>query len=257
MGIADAFVAARRAGRSLPDFPGEIPAGLAAAYAVQDAALTLWGEPPIGWKVGRIDDTLVAELGAGRLIGPIFASGLRRASPPAVHFPVFPGGFAAVEAEFVMTVATDTPRGQTGYTADEAAALAGDLHIAVETAGSPLATINALGPRVVISDFGNNAGLILGATIPDWRAIPQRDLVAETTIDGVSVGTGTAADLPGGLFAAFAFALGNAASRGRPLRRGALVSTGAITGVHAIGIGQSARLSFGALGSIDCVAVRA
>ncbi len=56
------------------------------------------------------------------------------------------------------------PAAKLVWTLDEARAIAGDACIsASRTAGSPLATINALGPTVVATDFGNNAGLILGA----------------------------------------------------------------------------------------------
>ncbi len=50
--------------------------------------------------------------------------------------------------------------------------LVSGLHVGIEAAGSPLAAINELGPTVVVSDFGNNAGLLLGPAIPDWRKRP-------------------------------------------------------------------------------------
>ena len=51
------------------------------------------------------------------------------------------------------------------WTDAEAADMVGALHIGVEPASSPLATINELGPAVVVSDFGNNAGLLLGPEV--------------------------------------------------------------------------------------------
>jgi 2-keto-4-pentenoate hydratase len=57
--------------------------------------------------------------------------------------------------------------------------------------------------------------------------------------------------------AALVFALGVSAGRGRPLKAGQLVSTGAATGVHEIAIGQRACADFGALGKIICEAGRA
>ena len=47
--IARHFVEARRAGRSLPDFPGAIPPDLVTAYQVQDLAITRWGDAVAGW----------------------------------------------------------------------------------------------------------------------------------------------------------------------------------------------------------------
>ena len=64
-------------------------------------------------------------------------------------------------------------------------------------------------------------------------------------------------DFPAAPLAAFAFALGKAARRGRPLRPGTYISTGMITGVHAFQVGDRARLSFGECGDILCHAVPA
>ncbi len=83
--------------------------------------------------------------------------------------PVFAGGFAAVEAEYVFRLgAMRRPTSSTGPTTRRRRWSAA-LHVGVEPASSPLATINDLGPAVVVSDFGNNAGLMLGPEIADWR----------------------------------------------------------------------------------------
>jgi 2-keto-4-pentenoate hydratase len=59
----------------------------------------------------------------------------------------------------------------------------------------------------------------------------------------------------GGPLAALAFALRLNALRGRPLRAGDFVTTGATTGVHPIAAGQSADVVFTGMGSLRCVAV--
>ena len=256
--VAARFVQARLAGRALPGFPGTPPPDLATAYACQDAAIALWPGVLAGWKVGYIAPDRRDGSGEDRLVGPIFASAIwPQAVGETVDVPVFVDGFAAVEAEYVFRLGTDAPAGKTLWTADEALALVSSLHIGIETAGSPLATINVLGPAVVVSDFGNNAGLVLGPEIADWRSRAETSLVCETFIDGESVGRGGAASVPGGLGAAFAFALGRCARRGLPLRAGMLVTTGAATGIHDILAGQSARIHFGAAGDLRCRAVAA
>ena len=72
--IAAKFVAARRAGSTLAIYPGDKPATLAQAYAIQDAAIALRGEAIAGWKIGRIHAPLAEEFGTTRLIGPVAAS---------------------------------------------------------------------------------------------------------------------------------------------------------------------------------------
>lgn len=251
--VAESFVKARRSATALPDFPGPIPPDLKSAYACQEAAIALWDDEISGWKIGRTPAEFEARFGQGRLAGPIFSRAVWRGLGQPVDFPVFVGGFAAVEAEYVYVVAKDAPADKLEWTLAEARTMVQSVHLGVETAGSPLATINALGPTVVVSDFGNNAGLILGPAVPDV----DETLVCETFIDGVSQGRGRAADLPGGPLESLRFLLETCAWRNRPLKAGQLVSTGAITGVHEIRAGQSAALSFGRLGEIRCRAVPA
>lgn len=256
--IARRLVRARLRAESLPVYPGARPQTLGAGYASQDAAIGLWPSQVAGWKVGRIPDDWLAQMGEERLVGPIFADAVQRADPDtAACFKVIEGGFAAVEAEFVFRLGADAPPTKTEWSEDEAAALIDVLMIGVELAGSPMAMINAWGPAVVVSDFGNNAGLVLGPEIPDWRALDEADLRCETFIDATSVGQGGAASISGGLLAALAFALSRCARRGYPLKAGMLVTTGAATGIHDIMAGQRARISFGRWGELHCDAIAA
>ncbi|MDR0184179.1 2-keto-4-pentenoate hydratase [Lysobacter arvi] len=255
--IAQRLVEARRQAIALPDYPGPLPVGLGDGYACQDAAIALWGLPVVGWKVGKIPAEWEHRLGEERLVGPIFQGAVQTQSREPARFAVIAGGFAAVEAEFVFRIARDASPEKTDYTAAEAAELVAALHVGIELAGSPLPLINVLGPPVVVSDFGNNAGLVLGTEITDWARRTADELACETFIDGHLVGEGGAASIAGGLLAALAFALSRGARRGHPLKRGMLVTTGAATGIHDIVAGQRARVSFGEWGELHCDAVAA
>ena len=253
--IARRLVRARLDARALPDYPGTIPRSLEAGYSSQDAAIQLWQAPVAGWKVGKIADDIADLLGEDRLLGPIFADRLQWQGEAPAQFPVIAGGFAAVEAEYVFEIDHDAPADHYYWTPEDAAPYVRRLMVGVELAGSPLPDINRLGPSVVVSDYGNNAGLVLGPEIPDWHAQPMAELLCETFIDGVSVGTGRASSIAGGPLAALAFALGRSARRGMPLRQGQLVSTGAATGIHDIVAGQRARVEFAGIAALDVVAV--
>lgn len=256
--ISKAFTGARRAARALPGYPGAIPADLATSYAIQDLSLRAWPDQAVGWKVGMVPPAFRDALGAERLAGPIFSRRLWQAIPGTpTTVPVFVGGFAAVEAEFVVRLSHDLPLTGGRVSAEEATYLAAALHVGVEMAGSPLATINQLGPTVVASDFGNNAGLVLGPEIPGWREADPASLTCRTLVDGTVVGEGSAASVPGGPLAAFRFLLDHARSRGLALKAGTLVSTGATTGIHDIGAGQSARVEFDGIAAIELVTVAA
>lgn len=256
--IAPQFVQARLAGVSVPGYPGDvIPTTMAQGYAVQELAIDSWPDELVGWKVGLVPPQHRERLGAERLAGCIFKKNVWDAGSAPTPFRSIAGGFTAVEAEFIIRLGKDAPADKTEWTAEEAADYVGEFILGIEIAGSPLATINLLGPPVVASDFGNNDGQILGPVLANWRDIAWEDMGVETVINGVSVGKGTAASIPGSPLAALAFLLGHVASRGRPLKQGMLVTTGASTGIHDVVAGDAATVSFGVFGQVECVAVPA
>lgn len=253
--VARAFVDARLSGRALTVYPGEQPGSMDAAYAIQDEAIAAWPDRIAGWKLGRINAPHDARFGAGRLAGPIFSRAVWTAGTVATRFGVIEGGFAAVEAEYVLELGEAAPdRGD--WTAAAAGALVARVFTGVEIAGSPFAGINDHGPAVTASDFGNNAGLILGAEIPGWRD-RLAGLTCTMSLDGAVVGRGGAASIPGGPLDSLAFLLNLLHRRGRRLEAGQLVSTGAATGVHDITAGQRAVADFGEDGRIEGLAVPA
>jgi 2-keto-4-pentenoate hydratase len=254
--VAAEFVKARRSAGSLSQYPGPLPQDLDSAYCCQDEAIRLWDDIVVGWKVGWILEPLSQKFGANRLVGPIFNRSVQYSNGDAqMDVPVFAEGFAAIEAEFVVQLSRDAPANVAEWTAETARRFVRAMYIGIEIASSPLKDINDYGPAVVASDFGNNAGLLLGAEIVDWQARSLESLHCETRIDGDVVGRGTAAAVSGGPMAALAFALRCNAQRGRPLRAGDFVSTGAATGVHSIGAGQSAEAIFTGTGTLRCRAV--
>jgi 2-keto-4-pentenoate hydratase len=256
--IAGSFVRARSAAVALQAYPGIVPTDVASAYAVQDAAIDLWPDAIAGWKVARVAPNWpVGSAGRfpePRLNGPAFSRNIHIANGELSVCPVFDGGFAAVETEVVIRVARDAPADKTQWTIAEAMNLIGAVHIGIEVASSPLATLNDLGAGAVIADFGNNWGIVVGKEISAWRSIEIID--CEAFIDGVSVGA-RAVSMEQGPLDAFAFTLGKCAARGRPLRAGMWITTGMITGVHDIRIGQQSRHVFAGYGEVGCRIVRA
>jgi 2-keto-4-pentenoate hydratase len=256
--IARRFVEARLAARALPAYPGPLPADLSEAYARQDAAIELWPDQVAGWKVGKIPADWVAVVGEDRLVGPIFAANVQQqADGQCLPIALIENGFAAVEAEYIFVIGRDLPAERIDWSAAEAADWVSEMRIGIEFAGSPLATINHLGPRVVVSDFGNNAGLLLGPVVDGWRARTLESLSCATFVADQLVGRGGAAFISGGPLQALAFAMNRCARRGRPLRAGDLISTGASTGIHDIRIGETARVEFAGGVVLHCVAERA
>lgn len=252
--IAEQFVTARLQGRALVAYPGSLP-GLIEAYHCQRAAVQRWPDAVAGWKVAKIAPAWQMQHRQERLVGPVFAANVHHArAAQVIDCPVFSGGSAAVEAELVIRLREDAPAQRLQWRVEEAAELIDQLFIGVEVASSPLATLNELGPAAVVSDFGNNWGVVIGAPIPDWREIehlPVRSFIADELVGE------TTASIREGALAALAFALGQCAALGAPLRAGAVITTGAITGVHDIDIGQQSRHVFAGYGEVQCRVVPA
>lgn len=242
--IASAFVQARTTGAAIPDYPGALPRSLDEAYAIQERAIRLVGARIAGWKVGRISDSLVATYGTNRLAGPIFADTVIAADDGAVpEMPIFADGFGAAEAEYLLRIGRLPASFDRAWTNAEVAGFVDAIHIGIEVASSPFPGINAHGPAVTISDFGNNNGLVIGAALPD-----DADLLSwpvALTIDGETAGTGTGGEMLDGPFGAVRFLFELAAARGLPLAPGQWVSTGAVTGVHPVRPGAEVEARFG------------
>lgn len=245
--IARAFVEARRTASPLPAFPGAIPSHLDAAYAVQDAALAFYAKPVAGWKVGRINPPIE---GIDRLAGPIFADQVQ--SHDGIAMPIFAGGFGAAEAEFLLRIGQAPDPAQRSFTLHEARALIDAVHVGIEIASSPFAGINDHGPMVTISDFGNNNGLVVGAAVDDWRAADLNRWPVALHINGAQIGTGIAADMLDGPFGAARFLFEHLAARGIAITPGQWISTGAVTGVHPVAIGDRVEARFDGRLSVHC-----
>jgi 2-keto-4-pentenoate hydratase len=249
--IAQAFVAARRDARALAQYPGQRPETLDQAYAIQSHAIALTPSAVAGWKVGRINPPLDTQLGTNRLAGPIFADRVVEARD-GLAMPVFEGGFGAAEAEFLLRIGTAPDPAKKSYTIAEAMALIDAVHAGIEVASSPYPGINADGPLVTISDFGNNHGLVIGPEIPDWRSGEFLRWSLELLIDGKRAGAATAAEMLDGPFGAAAFLFELAAARGIALTPGQWISSGAVTGVHQMRPGEVAVARFGNSIEIAC-----
>jgi 2-keto-4-pentenoate hydratase len=248
--VAGRFLAARRQATGLADYPGPLPRTLDEAYAIQDAAMASWGKEVVGWKVGRVLPPLSEQYGTDRLAGPIFADQVSANDEPAM--PVFAQGFAAGEAEFLLHVGAPPPAGQTRFSLDEAAALIDRVHVGIEIASSPLMTINAIGPVAVISDFGNNNGLVVGPEVSDWSSLAFEDWDVATVIDGRTAGTGRARSFPDGVIGAARFLFELLAKRGIAVKPGQWISSGAVTGVHEVAPGQRVEARFGSQHVVAC-----
>lgn len=242
--IAASLAQARRTASELDSFPGDMPADLAAAYAIQDRAIALGGRAVAGWKVAMIPPPLRHEPGVVRTAGPIFADRLQKAGAEGRHTVGVHAGFAALEAEFVLRLGRTLDPQAAPFDRAALADAVASLHAGVEIASSPILGNGDADPRLSVADHGNNAGAILGPEIADWRARDWADLRSRMWIDGEPAGEGSAATVPDTPLAALEFLANLLAGRGIALKAGDIVLTGQTTGVHRVKAGQSARVEF-------------
>lgn len=248
--IARALLAARAEKTPLTVYPGAMPQTMADAYAIQSAAIGFDGRRVGGWKVGRIAADLVDRFGDNRLTGPIFTNEIMDgASGQEPVMPIYADGFAAAEAEVLLCVGDVGTR---DYDIDTVKDCIADVRTGIEVASSPFTGINRNGPAVTASDYGNNKGLVLGASIPDWR---DKDLIrmpVEFFIDDVSVGAATMETMLDGPFGSALFLIRTLRARGIAIPPGTWISTGAITGIHEIRPGQRGHAIFDGKIRVGC-----
>lgn len=243
--IVDAFHAARLAASPLADYPGgAVPATLADAYAIQQESIAAWPDRVVGWKVAAIAAQWREAYPGERVYGPVFARSLFIAGNDAVDFPVIQGGYAAAEAEFALRLADDFPTGRPFATVAELQPYVAAVHAAIEMAGSPLPTLSALGPGAVVSDFGNNTGLVIGPALAGFFSREATAWPVAADVDGTPVGTGSADKVPGGPLAALLFLANALVDAGSTLHPGDWISTGASTGVHPVTVGATVDVRF-------------
>lgn len=249
--ISDTLVQAREARRVLEGFPGNLPTGLIEAYEVQDRSIGLWQDEVVAWKVGGIPPHLRDVLGEDWVTGPIYQKRQAFADNRPVQMAVFQGGFAAVEAEIILELGDLSSLMSAEPTAEEIIPYIASCSIGVEIASSPMPNINIIGPLAVISDFGNNHGMIVGTEISDWSPEKLSNIKVETFVEGALVGTAFPPAPPAGPMGAAAFLVSNLRRRGQPIPNGLRISSGALTGIHDVIVGQTSKVVFEGIGEID------
>ncbi|MGB3456721.1 MAG: hypothetical protein WBG08_05365 [Litorimonas sp.] len=257
--ISDAFLSARRNAVPLSGFPGEVPADLATAYSVQARSTERWGEPVVGYKVGGIGPQWRARYPSPWLAGPVFPSLVQSVEKDgSVEVPVYEGGFAAFEPELVFRIRGHGDLDEAVLDIETAKRFVTDVHIGAEIASSPFSGINDAGPGSIISDFGNQCGVVIGPRIDcDWLDRLE-EMTVTMTIDGQHIGRTQPNPGAGGPLGALMFLLNHIRMHGlaRDLPDEILLSSGAITGVHRADVGAVGRIDYDELGSMSITLTR-
>jgi 2-keto-4-pentenoate hydratase len=239
-GIAAELAAARLGGIRLDAFPGAIPETLDEAYHIQNLVAARIGGEVAGWKVAALPANVVDRLGAERICGPIlkanvFSSGSQLAWPEDAD--------RKVEAELAIKLRADLPARSNPYSVNEVRDAVGDIHAAMEIAGSCIRDVASLGALAIVSDMGFNAGFVHGDPVDGWQYVDLERIPASLRVDGEEA-VGASGDVPGGPLAALAWLANHLGARNIHLRAGQWISTGCCGRMIEAVAGSSARALF-------------
>lgn len=241
---ARALMEAQANTTAVEGFPdGVAPDSVEAAFAIQDAAVALSGEPVGAWKVGP------AAADFPETCAPILAS--RVLSSPAT----FPNALRlkAVECEVAFRLARDLPPSGGPYTSAQARDAVASAMVAIEVVETRYAGWPVEDRLWALADNQSNHALVVGPEIP---------LPDQATIDGFTAtlalgDTVKPADkgFPGGdPFALIAWLATHVGTRTpvlaeRGLKAGDIITTGSWNGVDFAADGMTVRADYPGLGS--------
>jgi len=218
---------ARRSAR-LPELPDALkPRSESEAYAIQDALLP--AHAIIGWKVAP------ASAAKGHRCSPI-------AAVDATENAGAIGADAAspeIEAEVALVFKDDLDGGNPVGRSDLLDAVAGAC-LAIEVLDSCFKDRKRVDELSALADRQSNAGLVFGPLATDWRSRDLADVrPAFNVIRGAEIAMTKAAASTDSVLDAVVWLANHAAGRGRPLKAGQIVITGARVGPIPIAPGKT------------------
>ena len=252
--ISKALIDARRACEPISGFPADLPQSLEQAYAVQLESIANWDADLIGFKVGGVPPKFQKQFPTIWQAGPMFADQQYTVKDgESIYVTVFEGGFAAYEAELVFVLKDLDKLDAPLESIEETHKFIKAVHLGAEIASSPNPEVNNLGPGSIISDMGNNAGVVLGPEAPLSILRDFSKLEVVLHIDDVEIGRATPNPGENGPLGALRFILNHFISlKGQlELPENCLISSGAITGVHQSHAGTKGHIKFGDLAEYE------
>ncbi|WP_417827717.1 2-keto-4-pentenoate hydratase [Thalassospira sp.] len=215
--LADAFVS-----HSLIDpLPAEIaPVTFDDAYAIQDATLAQVGIAQAGWKLAVATRAAQEKIGAdGPLVGPLLDGRIlgngATLTTDDIHFP-------NIEAEIAVVMAsTPAPDATSSDILDHIKS----MHIAIEIADRRFH--EKQNPLQTLADLNSTSHFILGDEIEGWRDLGFIGGTVTTKSDGAILATNDDPDAWPEIFGGLEYLVGFLAKRGKNLKPGDVITTGA------------------------------
>ena len=197
------------------------------AYLVQDSFIDIMlqrGEQIVGWKVALTSKAMQEFCGVDHpLSGAIFRSRVDE-SPSQVSLNAH--RHLGLECEIAVRVGKDLEPGAGPHTQASIVEAVETCYPAFELIEDRDADYDALNPFDSVSENAWNAGVVLGASIGNWKELDLVETPTVLEVNGEVLGSGRTGDALGHPFEAVAWLANHLNSRNRSLRAGEFVMTG-------------------------------
>lgn len=229
--LADHLVKARTGGAATPLPPTELePESVEEGYAVQalvhDRLENAGFGPRTGHKIGCTTSVMQAYLKIDHpCAGEVFASTVHEHT---ADLPLSRFHRVGVECEIAARLGEDLPDIGRPYDRDGVAPAVEVLMPAIEIVDDRYSDFPSFSAPVLIADDFFNAGVVLGPSLENWRALDLEAIGGEMFVDKISAGSGTGRDILGHPMNALAWLANHRIALGRPLRAGEFVMLGSV-----------------------------
>jgi len=238
--LAQRLIEARQSGNRLAALDKkDAPSSVAEAYAVQEAILRRLKLDIAAWKAGAASPTAEPQA------GPILAD---RCKPSPAQFKLLPNALRTVEAELAFSFARDLPLRDAPYREDEVWDAIDAMHVAIEVLESSFVDRRKVPEFAPVADLQNNGAFCFGPAIRDWRGLDVLTPQAVLLIHGKEIRRAKAGTPGGHPRRLLTWLANHAAKRGRPVKRGTIVTTGSHTGVYDAPAGAQVTARFEGIG---------
>ena len=240
--------AARRHMEPLAGLPdGCRPETLKDAYEVQELVVKGMARP-VGWKVGATAKKVQELMGADEPFAGRLIDGRVHQSPAVI--PMGSVLSRKVEIEYAFRLAQDLPALGAPYDRESVAAAVDALYPALELPDTRYSEWLSRGVLQIIADNGGGGHFVMGEAIADWRDIDIVDREVSISFDGEEVTRGSGARVMGDPLLSLAWLANDAASSGRNLVAGEIITTGSCADIVSPDVGVKVVGDFGDLGTV-------
>lgn len=248
--LAVSLAHARIALATVDETDVDVPASAKDAYLVQDELAHLVSADSIGWKIGATSDVAQERLGLkAPIAGRVFADTLltNGGSVEATAFHHRPG----IECEIAFTLRTAMGPEGGQVSPDEARALVGSVHPALELVGTRYAGGFDVAPGLLVADGSAHTALVMGDPVAPDEAGDLPAAMCRLVVDGEHVAEGPGSSVLGDPYVALAWLCNHLRGRGLGLEVGSVITTGTCTGIVPSGPNQQIVNDVGPLGRVS------